>query len=297
MAIFTTNFNELLLPGLRKVYGLEYAQYPEEYSKVFDVQTSDKATEKEQSITGFGNLMVKPEGASVAYDQAFQGYKKEYTHVTYGLGFIITREMWEDDQYRQMVKLPRALARSVRNTTEIFGASVFNNAFTAGYVGADGIVLCATNHPLIGGGTFANKPAVDADLDITSFEQALYDIQAFVDDRGLKMAVRPKTLWVHPSNDFQAQYILKSDKLPDTADNNYNPARGALPYGILHWLTDPDAWFIQTDVSDGLTWFWRRRPEFTNDDDFDTENAKYKTTMRCSYGWTDPRCVYGSAGG
>jgi len=299
MPVYTTNFSKLLLPGIREIYGLEYAQYPEEYSKVYAVDTSTMAYDEDQGITGLGLVPTKPEGRGITYDQAFQGYTKRYTHVAYGLGIIITREAYEDDQYRKMRLLPKALARSVRQSIETLGAATFNNAFTASaaYYGGDSKEMCATDHPLIGGGTFSNELDTAADLDISSFEQALLDISEFVDDRGLKVAARPKLLIIPPSLDFQAQYILKSDKLPDSAENNYNPAKGLLPYTIMHWLTDTDAWFIQTDVPLGLTWLWRRRPEFGEDTDFDSENAKYKTTFRCQCGWTDPRGIFGSPGG
>jgi hypothetical protein len=297
--IVPSNFSELLAPGLRKIYGLEYAQYPEEFSQVFEVTTTARAWEEDMNLTGFGLVPPKPVGRSVEYDTAYQGWKKRYTMSTFGLGFIVAREMLEDDLYRQINNMPKALSRSVRHTIEVTAANHLNRAFNSSYVGADSKQLCATDHPLIGGGTFRNMLSVSADLDITSFEQALIDIStSFYDDRGLLMAVRPLALVVHPSNDFQCQYILKSERLPDTANNNYNPARGILPRGhlLLHWLTDPDAWFILTDVPNGLLWFWRRNPEFTNDNVFDSENAKFKTTYRCDSGWTDPRCIFGSPG-
>jgi len=295
MPVYTSNFASLLEPGLREIYGIEYNLYPEEYSSIFSVESSSKAFEEDHEIFGLGMVPQKNEGAAIVYDTAGSGGIKRYTHTTYGLGFMVTREAYEDDLYRKIKLLPKALARSVRHTIEAMGASVLNNAFTDAS-GIDGRALCASNHVLLGGGTYSNIPATAADLDITSFEQALIDIQNFVDNRGLKIAVRPKTLIISPENEFTAQFILKSDKLPDTANNNYNPAKGMLPYKVMHWLTDPDAWFILTDVPNGLNWFWRRRPEFTNDSDFDSENAKFKTTFRCSYGWTDPRCIYGTAG-
>lgn len=296
----TLNFGNLLLPILRKVYGDAYAEYTEEYSTIFEMDTSDRAYEEDQSITTLGLVPVKEEGKSVDYDTFYQGYKKRYTHITLGLGFIVTRELFEDAQYRNIRNMPKALARSVRHTIEIYGANVLNNAFdTTNYPGSDAVSLCNSSHPLVGGGTMSNMPQIAADLDITSYEQALIDISLnYVDDRGLKILARPKKMIIHPANSFQAQMILKSSGLPDTANNNMNPAMGTMPGGIteLHWLTDPDAWFIQTDVPNGLVWIWRRRPEFTQDNDFDSDNAKYKTTYRASQGFTDFRGVYGSAG-
>ena len=298
--INTTNFAELLEPGLRKIYGDEYNDYAEEYSKVFTVDSSTKNKEYDQSLTTLGLVSIKAQGAGVDYSDPAEGYKKTYTHVTYGKGFAITRELWEDSLYRNIKAMPKALARSVRQTIEYLAASNLNYAFTASaaYYGSDSKELCATDHPLIAGGTARNELSTAADLDITSYEQALIDIQTFVSDESLKIAAKPKQMIIHPSNVFQAQMILKSSMLPDTANNNYNPAQGTMPggYVVMHWLTDEDAWFIQTDVPNGLTWLWRRRPEFTKDNDFDSENAKFKTTFRASSGWSDWRGIFGSPG-
>lgn len=296
--IVTGNFAALLEPGLRKIYGDAYKDYPEEYTNVFMVDGSTKSFEQDHGITTLGLVPEKTQGRSVDYDDPLDGYTKTYTHVTYGLGFKVTREMMEDDLYRKMKAMPKALARSVRQTVEVLAANHLNRAFSNSYTGADGKELCATDHPLVGGGTFSNELDTAADLSVTSYEQALIDIQEFTDDRGLKMMVQPKKLVVAPANLFQAQMILKSAQLPDTANNNYNPAQGTMPGGIvvMHWLTDADAWFITTDVPNGLNFLWRRRPEFTNDNDWDSENAKFKTTFRCSSGWTDPRGIFGSPG-
>lgn len=298
--INTTNFSELLEPGLRKIYGDAYNEYAEEYSKVFEVDSSSRNFEQDQSLTTLGLAVQKTQGASVTYSDPLNGYTKTYTHATYGLGFIVTRELWEDALYRNIKGMPKALARSVRQTIEYLAANHFNYAFTASsaYYGSDSKELCATDHPLVGGGTGRNELSAAADLDITSYEQALIDIQAFVDDRSLKVAAKPQRMIIHPSNVFQAQMILKSTMLPDTANNNYNPAQGTMPggYVVMHWLTDEDAWFIQTDTPNGMTWLWRRRPEFTRDNDFDSENAKFKTTFRASSGWSDWRGIFGSPG-
>ena len=301
MAIFTTNFAELLLPGLRKVYGDTYKDWPEEYSKVFKLETSKKSKEDDLSMSGLGLVPQKPEGQGITYDTAFQGLKKTYTHLAFGMGVAITREMFEDDLYRKMKSMASGLARSVRHTIEIEGANVLNRAFDGtNYAdGSDGLELCSDAHTTIGGGNYRNELATSADLDITSFEAALVDIETqFIDERGLKLRVMPQKMVIHPSNIWQAKKILKSGQEPDTANNAINPGMGILPGGfiVMHELSDADAWFITTDVPNGLTWFWRRKPEFTKDNDFDTENAKFKTTMRFSHGWTDPRGIYGSPG-
>lgn len=298
MPVSTEDFASLLWPGLRVVYGDTYKQYPEEYSKVYNINKSTKAYEKDQGITGLGLVPEKDQGGSVDYDEFYEGYEKTYLNVTYGLGFKVTREMFEDDQYRKISSMPGALARSVRQTVEILGANPLNRAFNSSYPGSDGKEMCATDHPLVAGGTFSNELDTAADLDVTTLEQALIDIQEFTDDRGLKVMCLPQKLVIHPDNLFQAQMLLKSAQLPDTANNNYNPAQGTIPGGVvvMHWLTDPDAWFITTDCPNGLNFFWRRRPEFTKDNDSDSENAKYKTTFRCVCGHTDPRAIFGSPG-
>ena len=300
MPAYTSNFSELLWPGLRKIYGDAYTSFPEEYTQVFEIDSSTKSYEYDLSVSGLGLVPEKAQGQPISYDTAYQGYKKTYTHVTYGMGFMVTREMYEDDQYRVIKGMPKGLARSTRHSIELLAANILNYGFTgsSAYYGSDSKELCATDHPLIGGGTFSNELATSADLDITSYEQALIDIQKFTDDRGLKIYAKPMKLIIPPELSFQAQMILKSSQLPDTANNNYNPAQGTMPGGFttMHWLTDTDAWFIKTDVPNGLTFIWRRRPDFGQDNDFDSENAKYKTTYRCSLGWTDPRGVFGSPG-
>ncbi|MCR4287102.1 MAG: Mu-like prophage major head subunit gpT family protein, partial [Deltaproteobacteria bacterium] len=290
------NFGELIDPGLRKIYGDTYKDYPEEYSKIFSVESSKKAYEDTLSMTGFGLVPEKTEGTSISYDVAYQGYDHRLTHLTYGLGFIVTREMYEDDLYRKINSLPRALARSVRHTIEITAGNVLNRAFTSTYAGADGKELCATDHPLIAGGTLKNELTTAADLSMTSFEQALIDLADFTDDRGLLMAAKPKSLVIPSELSWTASQLLGSQKDPESANNAINPANGMVPFSVNHYLTDPDAWFITTDVPNGLVFYWRRRPEFTKDNDFDSENAKWKTTFRMSVGWDDYRGLFASPG-
>lgn len=292
----TAGFSELLYPGLYNIWGLEYPQYQEEYSKVFDVRTSTQAYEKTLGLTGFGLAANKSEGASVTYGTAFQGFTHTLTHVTNGLGFIVTSEMYEDDQYGKMKALPKSLARSIRHTIEIDAANVLNNGFSSSYTGADGHQLLDTDHPLVGGGTYQNEPTTSTDLSMTSLEAMLALINDFTDDQGLLINAQVKKLVVHPDNEWTARQILQSEKDPESNFNAINPAKGLMPYVTMHFLTDPDAWFLITDVPNGLVFYWRRRPAFTKDNDFDSDNAKFKTTYRCIQGWDDPKGVVGSPG-
>jgi phage major head subunit gpT-like protein len=297
MAITKNNFSEALEPGIRKWYGDAYKQYPEEYTMIYDVMNSKKSSEYSHSHTGFGLVPVKSEGGSITYDDTVQLYKKTHTHITYGLGFTVTRELAEDDLYNIISRKPKSLARSVRHTVETLAANKLNNAFVTTYdTGADGKELCATDHPLGYGGTEQNEPTNASDLSMTSLEQALIDIAAFKDDRGMVLAAKGKRLIIPPALEWTAKQLLGSQKDPESANNAINPANGLMPYSVNHFLTDPDAWFIKTDVPDSLVFFWRRRPDFTKDNDFDSENAKWKTTFRCSMGWDDWRGIYGSPG-
>ena len=295
MAAYSGNFGELLELGLRIVYGDTYKQYPEEYSKVFEVDTSTKPFEEDLRLAGLGEVPEKPEGQSVTYDMIDQGETHRYTHATFGLGFAVPRELLEDDQYRKIKQMPKALARSVRHSVEQLAADVLNSGFS-GSSGIDGKGLFDTAHPTVSGGTYQNKPTTASDLTVTSLEQAFIDIATYIDERGLKIMAIPKLLVVHPADRFNAEVVLKPSQIPGTANNDVNPMYQALGFTTMHWLTDPDAWFVVTDVPNGLTFFWRRRPEFTRDNDFDSEIAKFKTTYRCSVGWTDPRGVYGNPG-
>ncbi len=296
MPLYSSNMPELLEPGIRVIYGDSYNDYPEEYTEAFEVDTSSKATEKDFSLSSFGLAQQKGEGDEVYFDEMYKGYSKTYTHLEYALGFSVTRIMYEDDLYRQIKSRPKALARSVRHTVEILSANILNNAFTSG-VGGDSVYLCSASHP-IKTGTLSNLMDPSATFSVTSFEQSLIAVQGWTCDRGLKIRVLPKKLIVSPSDAFQAQIVLKSANMPGTANNDVNPAQNYLPsgYTVMHWLTDTDAWFLKTDIPNGLMFFWRRRPEFTRDNDFKSENALFKTTLRCSQGWTDWRAIYGSAG-
>lgn len=282
-------------------YGKAYDEHPEEWSKIFPTYGSRKRFEEDVGISSFGLARQMPEGTPTQYDDEQQGFVTRYTHVTYGLGFIITKEMYEDDLYDVVgERRARGLAFSMRQTKETVAANVLNRAFNASYTGGDGVEMCATNHPLVSGGTFANELAVAADLSEASLEQASIDIMKFENDRGLKISVMPEKLIVPPDLAFEAERILSSPYRVGTANNDINALKlmGRFPGGIVvnHYLTDTNAWFCTTNAPDGLKHFERRADSFDMDNDFDTDNAKFKATARYSFGWTDPRGIFGSPG-
>jgi hypothetical protein len=298
--ITSSSFAKALWPGVNAWYGKAYNDYSEEWSQLFEKNTSKRAYEEDVGLSSFGLAAVKAEGAPITYDSERQGFTSRYNHVTYALGFIVTREIFEDDQYDVVGKRKaNALARSMRQTKEIIGANVFNRAATAGYTGGDGATLLSASHANVAGGTWSNMPTTAADLSEAALEQANIDIAAFTDDRGLLIACKPKKLVIAPSNMFEAKRILGSDGRVGTDLNDMNALKtmGIIPSVVTnHYLTDSDAWFILTDVSDGLKYFERRGDSFEMDNDFDTENAKFKAAARYSFGWTDPRGIYGSMG-
>ena len=305
--ITTSSFAKALWPGVNAWYGDAYTQYPVEWDKLFDKNTSRKAFEEDVGGSYFGLATVKTEGSPITYDSSRQGFTSRYNHVVYALGFIITREIYEDDLYDVVGKQKAsALAFSMRQTKEIIAANVYNRAFNTSYTGGDGATLVASaggggssSHANIAGGTWTNGVATAADLSEAALEQAVIDIAGFTNDRGLKIAVRPKSLIIPKELMFEAQRILKTDGRVGTDLNDLNAIKtmGMIPEIITnHYLTDTDAWFIRTDVANGLKYFERRGDEFGMDEDFDTENAKYKATARYSFGWTDARAIYGSPG-
>jgi hypothetical protein len=298
MAINTGSFGKALWPGVNAWYGQAYNEYPVEYTDIFEKNTSRKAFEEDISTSMFGLAQQTAEGAPVSYDSAQQGFIDRYTHVKYALGFIITKEMVEDDQYDVIgKKRAQALAFSMRQTKEINGANVLNRAF-ATYTYGDGKVLCASDHPNVAGGTWSNLLATASDISEAALEQACIDIQKYTNDRGLRIAVRPKKLIVPTDLDFEANKIMNTQYEVGTDNNTVNVVRGRFPGGIKvnHYLTDTDAWFIITDCPDGMKYFERRADDFTQDDDFDTDNAKFKATARYSFGCTDKRSIYGTPG-
>ena len=301
MAITSSNFAKLLWPGINSIYGKSYDEHSVEYSDLFDEFKSNKAFEEDLGITSFGLAQTKNEGGSIAYDDENQAFLTRYNHVVYGLGFVITREMVEDDQYGVVGdRRSRALAFSMRQTKEIVGSNVYNRAFNSSYTGGDGVEMISDSHINHSGGTWSNTLATAADLSEASLEQACIDIMKLTNDRGLKISVMPQTLIVPSDLIFEAERILQTPYRSGTADNDINALKqmGKFPGGVKvnHYLTDSDAWFIRTNVQDGLKCFNRRGMQFAIDNDFDTENAKFKATERYAFGWTDPRAIYGSAG-
>lgn len=299
--ISSNAFAKALWPGINGWYGKAYDEHPVEYTELFDTYTSDKAYEEDVGISSFGLAPTKSEGGSIQYDKEIQGFVTRYSHVTYGLGFIITREIMEDDLY-DVVGQRRAegLAFSMRQTKENVAANVYNRAFNDDYEGGDGVAMISTDHPNVAGGTWSNRLDTDSDLSEAALEQACIDIMKYTNDRGLRISVIPQKLIVPPDLVYEATRILESPLRVGTANNDINAmaAMGKLPQGFVvnHYLTDPNAWFIRTNAPHGMKHFERRADEFTIDNDFDTENAKFKATARYSFGWTDPRGIYGSSG-
>jgi hypothetical protein len=300
MTVTTGTHPKLLWPGLQAIWGNMYKDNPEGYSKVFEAGTSDKAYEEDQEISGFGLSPVKPEGGSVSYDDPINGYLKRYTNVTYGLGFIVTEEAVEDNQYKaQAEKRVRALRRSMRHTKETVHANVLNRATDTNYTGGDGKPLLATDHPTANG-TQSNKLATAADLSEAALEDIFIQIMNATDTRGLRIALKPRKLLIPANLAFEATRIVKSDLQNDTANNAINAIRsmGILPEGVMPWtfLTDTDQWFVLTDAPDGLKSLQRRELALEKDSDFETGNFKHKATERYSCGWTDWRAAFGSDG-
>lgn len=299
--ITTGSFAKALWPGINSWYGKAYNEHKVEYTDLFDTFRSNKRYEEDVSISSFGLASVKEEGSAINYDSEQQGFVTRYAHVVYALGFIITREMKEDDLYDVVgQRRARGLAFSMRQTKEVLAGNVYNRAETAGYTGGDGKTLLAADHPNVAGGTFSNKPSTDSDLSEASLEQACIDIGKWTNDRGLKIAVQPQVIIIPIDLEFELCRILKSTYRVGTADNDINAimSMGKFPKGYRanHYLTDTDSWFIRTNVPDGMKHWVRRPAQFGVDNDWDTENAKFKATERYAFGWSDPRAIYGSMG-
>ena len=297
-AMNRAQFRKQLQEGLNAVFGLEYRRYPEEWRKLFSVERSMKAFEEDVLVTGFGAAPVKAEGAGVTYDSGSEAWVARYVHETIAMAFAITEEADEDHLYGSLgSKYSRALARSLQHTKEVKGANIFNNGFTAGYIGGDGKVLFATDHPLAGGGTLSNKLATPADLSETALEDAMIQISEWTDDRGIPVTVTVKLLAVAPENMFVAQKILKTEYQVDSANNTRNIVRSFIPdWACNHRFTDPDAWFLTTDTNDGLKHIVRKNIARGIEGDFETGNMRYKARERYVFGWTDPRGGFGSEG-
>ena len=300
MAISRSQLVKELEPGLNALFGLEYKNYADEHTQIFDIENSDRAFEEEVMLSGFGNAEVKPEGSSVNYDDAKETFTARYTHETLALAFSITEEAIEDNLYDRLAsRYTKALARSMANAKQVKGANVLNNAFSSSYTGGDGVELCSAVHPIVAG-TFKNELSTAADLNETSLEQSLIDIAGMTDERGLKIAARGMKMIIPSELQFTAERLMKSQGRVATADNDINAIAnmGMIPQGYVvnHYLTDTDAFFIKTDVPNGLKMFVRSPVKTTMEGDFETGNVRYKARERYSFGFSDPRGVFGSPG-
>jgi len=300
MAISRAQLLKELLPGLNALYGLEYDKYENEHTEIYETETSDRSFEEEVKLSGFGAAPVKAEGASISYDNAQEHYTARYNHETVAMGFSVTEEAMEDNLYDSLsARYTKALARAMAYTKQTKAAALLNTGFTS-FNSGDGVTLFATNHPTVGGGTNANKLAVNADLNETSLEQAVIDIAAFTDERGLLIAARPRKLIVPPALMFVATRLLQTELRTGTADNDTNALRsnGSIPegYRVNHYLTDTDAFFITTDIPNGMKHFERTAMATSMDGDFDTGNVRYKARERYSFGVSDPLGIFGSPG-
>jgi len=300
MAITRAQQQKQLLPGLHKVWGDEYKQYPPQWSEIFQRQTSKRSFEEEQKISMFGLAAVKNEGAGITYDTAQEAFTARYTHTTYALGFAITEEAIEDNLYIPVAgRYTKALARSMAHTQEIVAASILNNGFTSG-LGGDGVVLFSTAHPLVNGGTNSNRPTTGVDLNETALDAARIQIAKWTDERGLLIQAQPTKMIIPVEYAWTAERLLKTVLRPGTSNNDINSivSTSFLPggYVVNNRLTDPNAWFLKTDVPDGLKMFERVPVRFSDDGDWETGNMRYKSRMRFSVGWSDPLGIWGSPG-
>ena len=300
MAISRQQLVKELEPGLNALFGLEYKRYDNEHAEIYDTENSDRAFEEEVMLSGFANAQVKPEGSGVTFDNAQETFTARYTHETIALAFSITEEAIEDNLYDRLAsRYTKALARSMANTKQVKAANVLNNAFNSSFAGGDGKELCATDHPTIAG-TFKNELSTSADLNETSLEQSLIDIAALTDERGLKIAARGVKMIIPSELQFTAERLMKSQGRTGTADNDINAvvSMGMIPQGYVvnNYLTDTDAFFIKTDVPNGLKMFVRSPIKTAMEGDFDTGNVRYKARERYSFGFSDPRGIFGSPG-
>jgi hypothetical protein len=300
MAISRAQLLKELLPGLNALFGMEYAKYGEEHAEIFETESSDRSFEEETKLSGFSAAPVKGEGAAIEYDNAQEAWTARYTHETIAMGFAITEEAIEDNLYDSLSsRYTKALARAMAYTKQVKAAAILNNAFSGTTYG-DGKTLCATDHPLVSGGANSNRPAVAADLNETSLEAAVIQISQWTDERGLLIAAKPRKLVIPPALQFVATRLLETEGRVGTADNDLNALRsnGAIPegYTVNHYLTDTNAWFLMTDIPNGLKHFTRSPMATSMDADFDTGNSRYKARERYSFGVSDPLGIFGSPG-
>jgi hypothetical protein len=301
MAISRAQLLKELLPGLNALFGLEYQRYGEEHKELYEIETSERSFEEETKLSGFSAAPVKNEGAAIAYDNAQEAWTTRYNHETIALGFSITEEAIEDNLYDSLsARYTKGLARAMAYTKQIKAAATLNNGFSANYVGGDGVALFSTAHPLVNGGTNSNRPSTAADLNETSLEAAVIQIAAWTDERGLLIAAKPKKLVIPPALQFVATRLLETKLRVGTNNNDINALmnNGSISegYTINHYLTDTNAWFLTTDVPNGLKHFVRTPLSNSMDGDFDTGNVRYKSRERYSFGWSDPLGVFGSPG-
>ncbi len=301
MAISRAQLLKELLPGLNALFGLEYARYGEQHKEIYETETSERSFEEETKLSGFSAAPVKNEGSAIAYDNAQEAFTARYNHETIALGFSITEEAVEDNLYDSLsARYTKALARAMAYTKQVKAASTLNNAFSSAYVGGDGVALISTAHPLVSGGTNSNRPTTASDLNETSLENAVIQIAAWTDERGLLIAAKPRKLVIPPALQFTATRLLETNLRVSTADNDINALKnnGSIPegYTINNYLTDSNAWFLMTDVPNGLKHFVRTPLANSMDGDFDTGNVRYKSRERYSFGWSDPLGIFGSPG-
>ncbi len=301
MAISRAQLLKELLPGLNALFGLEYARYGEEHKEIYETETSERSFEEETKLSGFSAAPVKNEGSAIAYDNAQEAWTARYNHETIALGFSLTEEAIEDNLYDSLsARYTKGLARAMAYTKQVKAASVLNNGFSASYPGGDGVALFSTAHPLVDGGTNSNRPSVASDLNETSLENAVIQIAAWTDERGLLIAAKPRKLIVPSALQFVATRLLETSLRVGTNDNDINALKnnGSIPegYTINHFLTDTNAWFLCTDVPNGMKHFVRSPLANSMDGDFDTGNVRYKARERYSFGFSDPLGMFGSPG-
>ena len=299
MAISRAQLLKELLPGLNALFGLEYAKYGEEHKEIFETESSDRSFEEETKLSGFSAAPVKDEGSAIEYDNAQEAWTARYTHETIAMGFSVTEEAIEDNLYDSLsARYTKALARAMAYTKQVKGATILNEAFSTTH--GDGVALCSTSHPLVSGGTNSNTPSTAADLNETSLEAAVISVAGWTDERGLLIAAKPRKLIIPPALQFVATRLLETEGRVGTADNDVIAIKnnGSVPqgYSVNHYLTDTDAWFLMTDVPNGLKHFTRAPMSTSMDADFDTGNSRYKARERYSFGVSDPLGVYGSPG-
>ena len=301
MAISRSQLLKELLPGLNALYGLEYAKYGEQHKEIFESETSDRSFEEETKLSGFGAAPTKSEGASIEFDTAQEAFTSRYTHETVAMGFSLTEEAIEDNLYDSLsARYTKALARAMAYTKQVKAAAILNNAFDSNFKFGDGVELCSTAHPLVSGGTNSNEPAVAADLNETTLENAVIQIGKWTDERGLLISARPKKLIIPPDLQFVATRLLETEGRVGTADNDLNTIKnnGVVPegYTINNYLVDPNAFFLTTDIPNSLKHFTRAPMSTSMDADFDTGNSRYKARERYSFGVSDPLGIFGSPG-